>query len=291
MSMKTGFVGLGAMGLGMARNLRRAGLLAGVWNRTPEKARAFAAETGTPAWATLTEMAPACDVIVTCVSADADVLEVIAALTPGLRPGAVIVDCSTVGVATARRAAEAVRKAGGDFLDAPVSGGVEGASDGTLALMIGGRAETVEKVRPVLAAMGNRLMHMGDTGAGQATKAVNQVMCAGINQAVTEALAFGQALDLDLDKVIDVVSGGAAGNWFLDKRGKTMIRGSFQPGFKLSLHHKDLNICLEMAERLGIPLPLSTRSRDDYAELMARGYGDDDISGLFRLKSAARPKG
>ncbi|QJD29722.1 NAD(P)-dependent oxidoreductase [Methylococcus geothermalis] len=289
--MKTGFVGLGAMGLGMARNLHRAGLLAGVWNRTPEKALALAAETGTMAYAGAADLAAACDVIVTCVSADADALEVIGALAPTLRPGAVVVDCSTVGVATARRAAEVVRQAGGDFLDAPVSGGVEGACSGTLALMVGGRAEAVEKVRPVLEAMGNRIMHMGDTGAGQATKAVNQVMCAGINQAVTEALAFGQALGLDLDKVIDVVSGGAAGNWFLDKRGKTMIRGSFQPGFKLALHHKDLNICLEMAERLGIPLPLSTQTRDDYAELMARGHGEDDISGLFRLKSAARPKG
>jgi 3-hydroxyisobutyrate dehydrogenase len=116
-------------------------------------------------------------------------------------------------------------------------------------------------------------------------------MCAGINQAVTEALAFGQALGLDLDKVIEVVSGGAAGNWFLEKRGKTMVRGVFQPGFKLALHHKDLNLCLAMADDLGIPLPLSARTRDDYAELMAQGHGDDDISGLFRLKSQATPKG
>jgi len=289
--MKTGFVGLGAMGLGMARNLRRAGLLAGVWNRTPEKAQTFAAETGTLAYAGLADLAAACDVIVTCVSADADVLEVMGALAPALRPGAVVVDCSTIGVATARRAAEIVRQAGGDFLDAPVSGGVEGARSGTLVLMVGGRTETVEKIRPVLEAMGNSIMHMGDTGAGQATKAVNQVMCAGVNQAVTEALAFGQALGLDLDKVIEVVSGGAAGNWFLDKRGKTMVRGVFQPGFKLALHHKDLNICLEMAERLGISLPLSARTRDDYAELMARGHGEDDISGLFRLKSTAPLKG
>ncbi|WP_232470441.1 MULTISPECIES: NAD(P)-dependent oxidoreductase [Methylococcus] len=289
--MKTGFVGLGAMGLGMARNLWHAGLLAGVWNRTPEKARKFATETGTAAWADLAEMATACDVIVLCVSADTDVLEVIGALAPALRPESTVIDCSTVGVATACRAAELVRQAGGDFLDAPVSGGVEGARNGTLALMIGGKTETVAKVQPVLAAMGSRIMHMGDTGAGQATKAVNQVMCAGINQAVTEALAFGQALGLELDKVIEVVSSGAAGNWFLDKRGKTMIRGSFQPGFKLALHHKDLNICLEMADRLGIPLPLSGRTRDEYAELMAQGYGDDDISALFRLKSEAMPNG
>lgn len=289
--MKTGFVGLGAMGLGMARNLGRAGLLTAVWNRTPDKALALAAETGATACGSLAELAAACEAIVICVSADADVLEVIGALAPALRPGAVVIDCSTVSLGTARRAAELVRGAGGDFLDAPVSGGVEGARNGSLALMVGGRAEAVEKVRPILEAMGSRILHMGDTGAGQATKAVNQVMCAGINQAVTEALAFGQALSLDLDKAIDVVSSGAAGNWFLDKRGKTMIRGNFPPGFKLALHHKDLNICLEMAESLEISLPLSAQTRDEYAELMAQGHGDDDISGLFRLKSAGRPKG
>lgn len=289
--MKTGFVGLGAMGLGMARNLGRAGLLTAVWNRTPDKALALAAETGATACGSLAELAAACEAIVICVSADADVLEVIGALAPALRPGAVVIDCSTVSLGTARRAAELVRGAGGDFLDAPVSGGVEGARNGSLALMVGGRAEVVEKVRPILEAMGSRIQHMGDTGAGQATKAVNQVMCAGINQAVTEALAFGQALGLDLDKVIDVVSSGAAGNWFLDKRGKTMIRGNFPPGFKLALHHKDLNICLEMAESLEISLPLTAQTRDEYAELMAQGHGDDDISGLFRLKSAGRPKG
>lgn len=140
--MNTGFAGLGAMGLGMARNLHRAGLLAGVWNRTPEKAQVFAAETGVTAHAGLAGLAASCDVIVSCVSADADVLEVIGVLAPGLWPGAVVVDCSTVGVATARRAAEIVRQAGGDFLDAPVSGGVEGARNGVLALMIGGHAET-----------------------------------------------------------------------------------------------------------------------------------------------------
>lgn len=289
--MQTGFVGLGAMGLGMARNLGRAGLLTAVWNRTPDKARALAAETGATACGSLAELAAACEVIVTCVSADADVREVIGLMAPALRPGTVVIDCSTVSMDTARRAAELVRGAGGDFLDAPVSGGVEGARNGSLALMVGGRTETVEKVRPVLEALGKRILHMGSTGAGQATKAVNQVMCAGINQAVTEALAFGQALELDLDKVIEVVAGGAAGNWFLDKRGMTMIRGSFPPGFKLALHHKDLNICLEMAESLEISLPLSAQTRDDYAELMAQGYGDDDISGLFRLKSTGRPKG
>ena len=128
---------------------------------------------------------------------------------------------------------------------------------------------------------------MGGVGAGQATKAVNQIMCAGINQAVTEALAFGKAQRLDLDKVIEAVGGGAAGNWFLDKRGPTMARGTFAPGFKLALHYKDLKICLETAKRLGVSVPLSEMTVKDYAELIKQGFGGEDISALFRLK---RPK-
>jgi 3-hydroxyisobutyrate dehydrogenase len=125
---------------------------------------------------------------------------------------------------------------------------------------------------------------MGATGAGQATKAVNQIMCAGINQAVTEALAFGQAQGLPMGKVIDVISAGAAGNWFLDKRGRTMTNGTFTPGFKLALHHKDLLICQKMAENMNLLIPVSDMTIDDYAILMAEGYGDEDISALFRLK-------
>ncbi len=137
------------------------------------------------------------------------------------------------------------------FLDAPVSGGVEGAKNGTLAMMVGGDADALEKARPVLEAMTGRIMHMGATGSGQATKAVNQIMCAGINQAVTEALAFAQAQGLAMDKVIDVISGGASGNWFLQHRGSTMTQGTFAPGFKLALHHKDLKICQSMAKQTG----------------------------------------
>jgi truncated hemoglobin YjbI len=144
---------------------------------------------------------------------------------------------------------------------------------------------------PALQAMGSRILHLGPVGAGQATKAVNQILCAGINQAVTEALGFGAAQGLDLDKVIEVVASGAAGNWFLDRRGPTMIRDRFDPGFRLALHHKDLGICLAMARDLGHPLPLAERTWQDYALLMEQGHGDEDISALYRLKRPAASPG
>lgn len=272
------------MGAPMARNVARQGLLAAVWNRTEATAATLAEELGVHRAESPAELAGEVDVVLICVSADRDVLEVIDALLPGLRPGSLVVDLSTVGSGTAIEAARRVREQGADFLDAPVTGGVEGAKNGTLAIMAGGAAETLERARPVLEAMGSRVIHMGDVGSGQATKAVNQIMCAGINEAVTEALAFGARLGLDLDKVIEVVSGGAAGNWFLEKRGATMTRGIFQPGFKLALHQKDLKICLSMAEQLGIHLPLTEMTSEDYAKLLEQGHGDEDISSLYRLK-------
>lgn len=150
--------------------------------------------------------------------------------------------------------------------------------------MVGGDADTLEKIRPILAAMATRIIHMGDSGAGQATKAANQIMGAGINQAVTEALAFAQAQGLPMDKVIEVISGGASGNWFLQHRGKTMTNGTFAPGFKLALHHKDLKICQDMAEQTGAAVPLTDMTVQAYSQLMADGFGDEDISALYRLK-------
>ncbi|BBL74329.1 NAD(P)-dependent oxidoreductase [Methylomagnum ishizawai] len=286
--MRAGFIGLGAMGAHMARNLAQQGWLGAVWNRTQATAQALAGELGVACAASPAQLAATVDAVLICVSADADVLAMIDALLPGLRPGTLVIDLSTVGSATAREAARRVRERGADFLDAPVTGGVEGARNATLAIMVGGAADTLERARPLLAAMGNRVVHMGDTGMGQATKAVNQVMCAGINQAVTEALAFGERLGLDMGKLIEVVSGGAAGNWFLEKRGPTLTQDVFRPGFKLALHHKDLKICEAMAEDLGTALPLSTATRQDYERLMAAGHGEEDISALYRLKRPAR---
>lgn len=282
--MKVGMIGLGGMGSGMARNVAKAGYLHGVYNRTAAKAQSLAQELKVTAYGSPATLAASVDIVLICVSADRDVLEMAEAVAGSLRPGSIAVDMSTVSSETAKTAAAMLSAKQVQFLDAPVSGGVEGAKNGTLAMMIGGDAETLEKAHPVLAAMTARIMHMGPTGAGQSTKAANQIMCAGINEAVAEALAFAEAQGLPMDKVIDVIAGGAAGNWFLDKRGLTMTQGIYKPGFKLALHHKDLKICQVMAAQTGIEIPITDRAVLDYERLMADGYGDEDISAMYRLK-------
>jgi len=283
--MRTGVIGLGGMGAPMARNLQRNGLLETVWNRTRSTAEALAEELGVPAAFDPAELADRCEVIILSVSADDDVLEVVGALVTSLWPGAVVIDTSTDSRETARAAAAQVAAAGGNFLDAPVSGGVEGARQGTLAMMVGGDAAVLARVQPVLEAVAARITHMGPVGAGQATKAVNQIMAAGINQAVTEALAFGQAQGLPTDQLIAALEKGAAGNWFLSHRGKTMVRGEFPLGFKVALHAKDLEICRQMAGALGARLPVVEMTLVHYARLLADGSTEEDISALFRLKS------
>jgi 3-hydroxyisobutyrate dehydrogenase len=282
--MRTGFVGLGAMGMHMARNLQRAGLLAAVWNRTRGKAEALATELKVEAPATLSELAAGCEAVVSCVSADADVLEVARGLLPALRQGALVLDCSTVSAATARQAAELLAPRGVDFLDCPVSGGIEGARDGTLAIMVGGTAEGFERAQPILKALGRTIAHFGPVGAGQAAKATNQIMCAGIIEAVAEAMAFARAEGLPLDKLIDTLGKGAGSSWYFVHRAPNMARGSYPAGFRVRLHAKDLGICHDMAARFGVELPVVERMRREYAELEARGYGDEDISATFRLK-------
>jgi len=282
--MKTGMIGLGAMGIGMARNLAKAGYLTGVYNRTTSTAQNLADELKVTVFTHPEELAANVDVVLLCVSADSDVLAVVEKLLKTIKPGTTVVDMSTVSSATAQQAAALLAKKQVAFLDAPVSGGVEGAKNGTLAMMVGGDAATLEKIRPVLEAMTARIMHIGASGAGQATKAVNQIMGAGINQAVTEALAFAEKQGLPLDKVIEVISGGASGNWFLQHRGATMTKGRFAPGFKLALHHKDLLICQQMAQQVGASSTLVDKTLADYEQLMAQGYGDEDISALYRLK-------
>jgi 3-hydroxyisobutyrate dehydrogenase len=289
--MKTGIIGLGAMGTPMALNLHRAGFLEAVWNRTRVRGEQVGHRIGTFVAESPSELASRCELIVTCVSRDSDVGAVVDALIPGLKKGAVVVDTSTVSAETARKVAAAIAARDGNFLDAPVSGGVEGAKQGTLAMMVGGDAEVLERVQVPLYTIARRIVHLGPVGSGQATKAVNQIMAAGINQAVTEALAFGQAMGLPMDKVIDVVSSGAAANWFLTHRGQSMLSGHFAPGFQVELHEKDLHICREMAKRLGGgTMPMVEMTSGDYRRLMEEGYGDEDISALFRLKIRQYPR-
>jgi 3-hydroxyisobutyrate dehydrogenase len=274
------------MGAGMAANLHRAGLLAGAWNRTAARGQAAASTHGFPLSDSLAGAATAAEVVITSVSADGDLLDIIRQLKPYLAAGHIVLDTSTVSAETARLAAERLASQGVRFLDGPVSGGKEGAAKGTMVMMLGGDAPTIARIQPVLDAITAKTAHMGPVGAGQATKAVNQIMVAGINQSVSEALAFGAAHDLDLDKVIDLLGAGAAGSWFLTHRGPTMTSGVFEPGFRLMLHHKDLKICQAMAATHGVQLPCVEMTLIHYQRLMEAGHGDEDISALYRSKQA-----
>lgn len=281
--MKAGFIGLGAMGAPMARHLHARGLLAVVGNRTASKAQALSEELGLAAATSAADFA-GCEVVALCVSLDADVLENVQALAEVLRKGAVVVDHSTVSVATARQAQAALAAKGIGFVDAPVSGGVEGARNGKLSVMAGGSEADLARARPVLEAYAARITHMGDTGAGQATKAVNQVLVAGINEAVCEGLALGEKLGLDADKLLPTLMAGAAGNWFLEKRGATMLANQFVPGFKCGHLLKDLRIVHGMAQDLGLRTAVVEQALADYAELVQRGDADADTSVLITLK-------
>jgi 3-hydroxyisobutyrate dehydrogenase len=283
--MNVGFIGLGAMGQHMARNLHRRGMLAGAWNRTLSKSEALAAETGCRAFATPAQLAEACDFIVSCVSADDDLLAVVAALLPGLRKDAIVIDCSTVAADTARTAAALIEGAGGALLDCPVSGGIEGARNATLVIMCGGEEAIFARARPVLEALGKSAALMGPSGAGQATKATNQILCAGAIQAAAEAMAFAQAEGLPLECVIEILGGGAGSSWYFVNRAPFMAQGAYPAGFRVRLHDKDLRICREMAARHGAVLPVIESTLADYARLLAAGHGEEDISTIFRLKT------
>jgi len=278
-----GFLGLGALGAHMARNLHRAGLLTTVWNRTPQKSQALAAELGCHAAVSLASLAAEVDAAVICVAADADVLDVVEKLAPALQAGSLVLDCSTVSAQTAQRAAAMLR--GSEFLDCPVSGGVEGARDATLVIMAGGNREAFERAHPILSALGKTFTYFGPTGSGQAAKATNQIMCAGIIEAVAEAMAFARAQGLPLTQLVDTLGKGAGSSWYFVHRAPNMIRDSYPAGFKVRLHAKDLGICRDMAARFGVTLPVVERVLDVYSELMARGYGDEDISATYRLKA------
>lgn len=287
--MQTGFVGLGAMGAQMARNLARAGLLAGVWNRTAEKAQALARELSCLAFPTLAELAAQCEAVVICVSADEDVKEVVTGLEPGLSPRMIVMDCSTVSSQTARALAQRLAPLGAAFLDCPVSGGVEGARQASLAIMVGGDEEAFQRAHPVLEAMGKTIAWFGPSGAGQAAKATNQIMCAGIIQAVGEAMAFARAEGLPLDRLIDTLGKGAGSSWYFVNRAPYMARESYPAGFRVRLHAKDLRICREMAAARGAKLPVVESTLQQYGTLIVKGFGDEDISAIYRLKAELFP--
>ena len=288
--MKAGFIGLGAMGWHMAAHLARKELLGGVWNRTPAKADKFAREHSVRAAGSPAELWKTCDVVILCVSADQQVLELVDRLDVPDARGKLVIDTSTVARETAVEAARELAAVGGRFVDAPITGGTEGAKNGTLTFMVGGHENDVRTAAPLFGAMGSRHVHMGLVGSGQATKAVNQVVVAGIAQAVTEGVAFAEALHLPLDKVLEVVGSGAAGSWFMTNRGKNFIANQYPLGFKLALHLKDLYICRTMARALGGKLPVAEATIPAYEQLKGQGHGDEDISTLYRANKGLFPK-
>jgi 3-hydroxyisobutyrate dehydrogenase len=208
---------------------------------------------------------------------------VVQQLLPGVHAGQLVIDCSTVSSATAHTAAAQLAAHQVEFLDCPVSGGTEGAREATLAIMAGGSESAFARAQPVLQAMGRTITRFGDTGAGQAAKATNQIMCAGIIRAVGEAMAFARAQGLPLAQVVETLGKGAGSSWYFVNRAPNMVRGSYPAGFRVRLHEKDLRICRDMAAASGAALPVVDSVLRDYAQLIAEGHGDEDISAIFRL--------
>ncbi|MBX3011503.1 MAG: NAD(P)-dependent oxidoreductase [Caldilineaceae bacterium] len=257
MSERVGYIGLGIMGQGMARNLLKAGFTLSVWNRTASKAEALAAE-GATACATPAEVAAASDIIVICVSDTPDVEAVVLGengIVHGVKAGALVIDCSTISPQATQEIAAKLAAKGVQMLDAPVSGGSEGAAKGTLSIMVGGAAEDFERAKPIFQAMGKTITHVGSIGAGQTVKLVNQVLVVGNCLAMCEALLLAQAGGVDLQKTYDAISQGAAGSWMFTNRAPQIIQRDWRPGFMISLQQKDLRLVLEAADQLGVPLP------------------------------------
>ncbi|NDY94286.1 NAD(P)-dependent oxidoreductase [Wenzhouxiangella limi] len=281
----TGWIGLGAMGWPMAGHLHAAGHLKAVWNRTLSKSGAFAEQhPDTLAATTLTTLAERCQVIMLCVSADEDLEAVVEELLPALKPGQVLVDHSTVSPATARKLAARLAEHEVGFIDAPVTGGVEGAVKGQLAIMAGGDWDTFQAVQPQLSAYARVTHHLGHAGSGQSAKAVNQLMVSGIAEAVCEALALMDKLDLPREHMLELLSGGAANSWFLEKRGRTMLADEFDVGFAPALLLKDLKICRSLCEEADFDSSVVRQAIADYGQLVAQGEPGKDISALIRLK-------
>jgi 3-hydroxyisobutyrate dehydrogenase len=283
-SIQTGVIGLGAMGAPMARNIAAQGLLCSVWNRTGSVASALASDLNVAPADNPAQLAQGCNVILICVSADDDLLQVIGKLLPGLAPGSVVADTSTVNPATAVRVSEMLAEKDVGLVDAPVSGGVEGAINGKLSVMAGGDSADILRIQPVLEAISANITHMGPVGSGQATKAVNQVIIGGVAEAVCEALALSEKLNLPSERLLPVLGAGAAGSWFLEHRGQSMLEDRFEKGFKLELLLKDLKIIRALARDLDISMLTVESAIKDYQQLVEAGDGGNDISGLIKLK-------
>ena len=283
---KVAFLGLGVMGYPMAGHLARAGHQVTVYNRSAAKAQAWMAECpGHASAPTPREAASGKDIVFACVGNDDDLRSVV--LGPdgafaGMKPGAVFVDHTTASASVARELSSEARKRGLQFIDAPVSGGQAGAVNGMLTVMCGGDAATFDKVKPTAMAFSRAFTLIGDSGAGQLAKMVNQICIAGLVQGLSEAIAFGQHAGLDMKLVLDVIGKGAAQSWQLDNRGKTMVDDQFNFGFAVDWMRKDLGLVLDEAKRNGARLPVTALVDQFYADVQKLGGGRWDTSSLVK---------
>jgi 3-hydroxyisobutyrate dehydrogenase len=282
---KIAFLGLGAMGAPIARHLGKAGHEMTVYNRTRSKAEAWVAQHGGRSAPTPAAAAEGADAVFSCVGADGD-LEAVTLRADGcfraMKPGALFVDHTTASASIARQLAVEGKDRGLLVLDAPVSGGQSGAEAGTLSVMCGGSAKAMEAGRPLIEAYSSRIVHIGGAGSGQQAKMCNQICIAGALQGAAEALRFAQNADLDLDKVFEAVSGGAAASWYMVNRWKTMSEDSFDFGFAVDWMRKDLGLAIEEARRNGASLPVAALVDQFYADVQALGAGREDCSALVR---------
>lgn len=287
--MKIGFAGLGVMGAPMARHLVQAGHDVAGFNRSPDKARAWAEATKGRFAATVGEAAADADLFILCVGNDDDVREVVTAALSALMAGAIIVDHTTASARVAREMAALAAGQGVDFIDAPVSGGQAGAENGQLSVMAGGDAAALARVEPVLMHYAKAVRHMGPAGSGQLTKMVNQIAIAGVVQGLAEAVHFARTAGLDTDAVYDAVSKGAAQSWQMDNRWKTAAAGQFDFGFAVDWMRKDLGLVLDEARANGAHLALTALVDQFYSEVQAMGGARWDTSSLTaRLRDRER---
>jgi 3-hydroxyisobutyrate dehydrogenase len=280
------FLGLGVMGHPMAGHLARAGHRVTVYNRTAAKSAAWATGYGGTSAPTPRQAAAGADVVFACVGNDADLRAVTLGADgafAGMAPGAVFVDHTTTSAEVARELHAAAKTRGLHFVDAPVSGGQAGAVNGALTVMCGGDLPAFDRMKPVALNFAKAVTRIGDSGAGQLAKMVNQVAIAGLVQGLAEAIAFGQRAGLDLPLVLDVIGKGAAQSWQMDNRGKTMVADQFDFGFAVDWMRKDLGLVLDEARRNGAQLPVTALVDQFYAELQARGGQRWDTSSLVRL--------
>lgn len=282
------FLGLGVMGGAIARHIGNAGHRLTIYNRSPERAARW--QEANPGLAARVATSPAeaaegADVVLTCVGNDDDLADVVLGPTgvfSTIRHGATFIDHTTVSARIARQIAVEARDLEVHCVDAPVTGGQAGAENGQLTVMCGGRAEAIEAARPVMEAYTKRIVHVGKAGAGQTTKMVNQITFSGIIATLSEALRFAEAAHLDLDKVYEAISGGAAQSWQMDNRWHTMCRDEFDFGFAIDWMRKDMGLALEEGRSLGVSLPVAAMIDQFYAEVQALGGGRQDTSALVR---------